>query len=168
VTARTTVPANARAVTVTARATANATARATAATETSNHPSGRLATGGTPMKSLILLALFGALAFAQPAALQIQEIRGTIASVNLVAGNMPSITVNVDGGRRSTVRLGSIRYLIANDFNPKSGQPVVVRGFPQPGVDLVAISVELPKTRQKLTLRDEQGRPLWRGGPPPL
>jgi hypothetical protein len=120
------------------------------------------------MKSLTLLTLFGALAFAQPAALQIQEIRGTIASVNLVAGNMPSITVNVDGGRRSTVRLGSIRYLIAHDFNPKSGQPVVVRGFPQPGVDLVAISVELPKTRQNLTLRDEQGRPLWRGGQPPL
>ena len=120
------------------------------------------------MKPLTLLTLFGALTFAQPAAPSIIELRGTIASVNLVAGNMPSITVNVDGGRRSTVRLGSIRYLIANGFNPKSGQPVIVRGFAQPGVDLVAVSVELPKSAQKLTLRDEQGRPLWRGGPPPL
>ena len=120
------------------------------------------------MNTLTLLTLCGAIAFAQPAAPKILEIHGTIASVNLVAGNMPSITVNAEGGRRLTVRLGSIRYLIANDFNPKSGQSVIVRGFPQPGVDLVAISVELPKTRQKLPLRDEQGRPLWRGGPPPL
>lgn len=123
------------------------------------------------MKALILTALllFPANAFAQPAALKIIEVRGTITSVNLAPGNMPSLTVSADGGRKVAIRLGSIRYLIANGFNPKSGQTVLVRGFAPTSADVVATTVELPQIRQKLALRDEQGRPLWRGGGgPPL
>lgn len=115
-----------------------------------------------------VLALCGMTILAQPApkpaALPILEVRGTIDSINLAPGGMPSIIVNAANGRRWTVRLGSIRYLIAKDFNPKSGQPVVVRGFEQSDAGLIAISVECPQTRTKITLRDENGIPLWRGG----
>jgi len=122
------------------------------------------------MKTLIptLFALCGIAILAQPApkpaALSILEVRGTIASVNLTPGGMPSIVVNAANGHQSTVRLGSIRYLIARDFNPKSGQTVIVRGFQQESNDLIAISVECPQTGKKITLRDENGRPMWRGG----
>lgn len=120
--------------------------------------------------SQALLSLFGAAVVllaqphSQPAAPAIVELRGTIASVNLAPGGMPSLVVNPAGGRPTTVRLGSIRYLIAHNFNPKAGQTVIVRGFPQPEVDLVAVSVECPELKQKLVLRDEHGMPLWRGG----
>ncbi|MBL8241888.1 MAG: hypothetical protein JNM66_30970 [Bryobacterales bacterium] len=122
------------------------------------------------MSNLIPAALiiFGATLLAQPgpkpAALEILEIRGTIASVNLAPGGMPSIAVNTANGRQWNVRLGSIRYLIARDFNPKAGQSVVVRGFEQQGAGLVATSVECVQTRQKIVLRDSNGMPLWRGG----
>lgn len=114
------------------------------------------------------LLLVSTVMFAQPgpkpAALNIVEIRGTISSVNLAPGGMPSIVVNLANGRQWTVRLGSIRYLIARDFNPKAGQTVVVRGFEQQGAGLFALSVECLQTHQKITLRDESGMPLWRGG----
>ena len=76
---------------------------------------------------------------------------------------MPSIAVKAKD-RIWTVRLGSIRYLIAHDFNPKAGQTVIVRGFVADRGELIAIKLECPQTRQKLTLRDDDGRPLWRGG----
>lgn len=112
--------------------------------------------------SIAFLAI-GAQPESKPAALQIVELKGDIVAVNLTAGGMPSITVAA-GGRRQQIRLGSIRYLIANNFSPKAGQPVIVRAFDQRGIGLVAVSVELPQSKQKLLLRDENGLPLWRGG----
>lgn len=100
----------------------------------------------------------------KPAAASVVELRGTIASVNLAPGGMPSLVVNPVSGRPTTVRLGSIRYLIAHNFNPKAGQAVIVRGFPQQDVDLIAVSIECPELKQKLVLRDDHGLPLWRGG----
>ena len=115
-----------------------------------------------------ILALCGMTILAQqappPAALSVLEVRGTIHSVNLAPGGMPSIVVNAADGRQWNVRLGSLRYLIARDFNPKAGESVLIRGFQQPGAGLVAISVECPQSRKKITLRDENGIPLWRGG----
>ena len=120
----------------------------------------------TPIPALLALCCIDILAqpASKPAALSILEVRGTIASVNLAPGGMPSIVVNAANNRQWTVRLGSIRYLIAQDFNPKSGQSVIVRGFQQEGIDLIALSVECPQTGKKITLRDQNGRPLWRGG----
>ncbi len=117
----------------------------------------------------LLPALACAIAFpllAQPAAsLPKLEVRGEITAVNLVAGQMPSIAVKAPGGRLWTVRLGSMRYLIANDFNPKTGQSALIRGFQQDPSTLLAISVDPGDPRRKLILREEDGRPLWRGGP---
>lgn len=93
------------------------------------------------------------------------EIRGRIARVN--AGHvegMPSLEVEVDG-RVWKVWLGSLRYLIENDFNPKAGQLVIVRGF-RPGAEsdeAWALDVTLVEQKRTLRLRDEFGRPLWRG-----
>lgn len=71
----------------------------------------------------------------KPAALKVLEIRGEITTVNLTPGGMPSVEV-ASGGARKTVRLGSIRYLMANNFNPKAGQKVAVRAFELEGVGL--------------------------------
>ncbi|MGC8794993.1 MAG: hypothetical protein ACP5U2_16550, partial [Bryobacteraceae bacterium] len=58
-------------------------------------------------------------------------------------------------------------YLIENDFNPRAGQQVIVRGFriSDQGRELVAAAVTLVEQKRTLRLRDEVGRPLWRGGP---
>jgi hypothetical protein len=40
---------------------------------------------------------------------------------------------------------------------------VIVTGY-QAGEDVVASLVELPGSKKQLRLRDENGRPLWRGG----
>jgi hypothetical protein len=93
------------------------------------------------------------------------EIRGRIARVNAgPAEGMPSLEVEVDG-RVWRVWLGSLRYLIENDFNPRAGQLVIVRGI-RPGADREeawAVAVTLVEQKRTLRLRDESGRPLWRG-----
>jgi hypothetical protein len=65
--------------------------------------------------------------------------------------------------KRTKVILGALRYLMENDFNPKAGDTVIVTGY-QAGEDVVASLVELPGSKKQLRLRDENGRPLWRGG----
>ncbi len=121
------------------------------------------------------VVLFAALAHAQPATRppfsrdQIIEIRGQI--VKVTAGpalGMPALEVS-DGERTWRVWLGSLRYLVENDFNPRAGQRVVIRAFrasPQAS-EVWAAAVTLVEPRRTLRLRDEHGRPLWRGGPGP-
>lgn len=109
---------------------------------------------------------------AQPPANAKIEIKGQIESVSIKpGGGMPSMGVKTPDGRLWTVRLGSIRYLIANGFDMKAGQEVNVRGIKLDAAELLAISLESVKPRQKIALRDEDGMPLWRGqgmkyGPP--
>ena len=69
-------------------------------------------------------------------------------------------------GPKETVKvwLGSMRYLIDENFNPKAGQEVAVKGY-QMKDGLVAIQVTLTAEKKTLKLRDAQGWPLWRGGP---
>ena len=52
---------------------------------------------------------------------------------------------------------------MAENFNPKTGEPVEVQGYKQ-GDQITAITVTLPNQKKSLKLRDEEGRPLWRGG----
>jgi len=95
------------------------------------------------------------------------EVAGRIAKVEIVRGQgMPSLEVKAADGRTWKVWLGSMRYLVEQGFNPKAGQQVAAKGLKKPGSDeLMAYVVSLPETRQTLRLRDESGRPLWRGGP---
>lgn len=117
------------------------------------------------MRPLLAIALMIAgLPGAQPNTGPVVEIKGVIKQVNIGRGQgMPNLDVQHAGGV-TKVQLGSMRYLIAENFNPKAGQQVVVKGFKSTDV-VLAIEVTLPAEKKALKLRDEQGRPLWRGGP---
>ncbi len=87
-------------------------------------------------------------------------IRGVVDAVQIARGEgLPSIAVKTDTGM-TTVRLGSIRYLMEQNFNPKAGLEVVVKGY-KFDAEVIAISVSLPSEKKEIRLRDEQGWPLW-------
>ncbi|MEK7407884.1 MAG: hypothetical protein AAB225_22670 [Acidobacteriota bacterium] len=94
------------------------------------------------------------------------EITGRITKVGLAFGQgMPSVEVQA-GARTWKVWLGSMRYLVQQNFNPKAGQEVTIKGF-QPAADsneMYAASITLTETKQTIRLRDDSGWPLWRGG----
>jgi hypothetical protein len=91
------------------------------------------------------------------------ELKGKIEKIQLAMGQgMPYLEVRTT---EKTVRvlLGSMRYLMEQDFNPKAGDEVAVTGY-KVNDGLVAITVTLPATGKVLKLRDEAGRPVWMGG----
>lgn len=91
------------------------------------------------------------------------EIKGTIKQVNIQQGvGMPSVDIETSEG---TVKLmlGSMRYLMQNDFSPKAGEAITAKAFKEQ-THLLAASVDLPSSGKSLKLRDESGKPLWRGG----
>ena len=121
------------------------------------------------MHRVVLAALTAALLFGadQPkapvAGNPIVNISGRITRVDASRpGEMPGLVVNVDG-TSTTVILGSMRYLMEQDFNPKAGAAVQVKGYKLPA-SVVAIEVRLPAENVTLKLRDENGWPVWRGG----
>jgi hypothetical protein len=91
------------------------------------------------------------------------ELRGTIERVRIVPGQgMPSIELKTaDGTRR--ILLGSMRYLMEHNFNPKAGSKAIVKGFRLSG-EIVAREIEIPSEKITLKLRAEDGTPLWRRG----
>jgi hypothetical protein len=91
------------------------------------------------------------------------EIQGKIERVLVSRGQgMPSLEVRT-GDKNVTVVLGSMRYLLEQDFNPKAGEEVAVSGY-KLNDSIVAITVTLPATGKVLRLRDGAGRPVWMGG----
>ncbi|MBZ5724392.1 MAG: hypothetical protein LAP87_05285 [Acidobacteriia bacterium] len=91
------------------------------------------------------------------------ELNGKVARVQITPGEgMPFVTVK-SGDRTVKVFLGSMRYLMAQGFNPKRGDEIAVKAYKMNG-DMVAASVTLPAGNKTIRLRDEAGRPLWRGG----
>lgn len=112
--------------------------------------------------SIVLIAILAPAAFAAPA---VVDVSGTISAVSLTPrGGPATITVKADDNRQWKVLLGSIRYLIDNDFNPKAGQKVSLSGMTGGDHELIATVITLPEKKQTLRFRDEEGRPLWRGG----
>lgn len=91
------------------------------------------------------------------------EFDGKIEKVQAAPGQgMPFIEVRRQD-RLCKVYLGSMRYLMENNFNPKAGESIKVTGFER-GEDVLAKSVTLGREGKELKLRDENGLPLWRGG----
>jgi len=92
------------------------------------------------------------------------DLKGTINKVQITPGRgMPSLEVEQDG-ETATVYLGSIRYLMQQDFNPKAGQAVEVKGY-KTAQGIFAITATLPAQKKTVRLRDERGWPVWsRGG----
>ncbi len=122
------------------------------------------------MKTLALMfTLFGAaLSTAQPAQPPIASnpivtVEGKIQKVQIAQGQgMPFIELqSAEGTFR--VYLGPVRFLMEQDFNPKAGTQISVKGYKM-NPDIVAISVTVPAEKKTLTLRDDKGWPVWRGG----
>jgi hypothetical protein len=125
------------------------------------------------MKRVQFLVLSGlavaSIAFAQPsgqasiASAPKVVLKGRIEKIQLARGQgTPYLEVRTTG---KTVRviLGSMRYLMEQDFNPKAGDGVSVTGY-KVNESVVAIAVTLQATGKVLRLRDEAGRPVWMGG----
>lgn len=91
------------------------------------------------------------------------EIRGVVEKVDFTPGLGTPVLVLKSGGETVRVQLGSMRYLIEKDFNPKAGSLAVVKGFRVEG-EIVARMVELPAEKKSVELRSDDGVPLWRMG----
>jgi hypothetical protein len=90
------------------------------------------------------------------------EIKGKVSKVRISPGKgTPSVTVRT-GSEEQEIWLGSMRYLMAQDFNPKVDDEIVVKAYKAPN-GLIAATVTLGN--KTVRLRDDQGRPMWRGGP---
>jgi hypothetical protein len=117
------------------------------------------------LAALTAALLFGADQPKAPVARNpIVNISGKITRVDVSrpSEGMPGLVVNVDGTSTNVI-LGSMRYLMEQDFNPKAGAQVQVKGYKLPA-SVMAIEVRLPEENVTLKLRDENGWPLWRGG----
>ncbi len=91
------------------------------------------------------------------------DLSGKITRVQVAPGQgMPYLELE-SAGKTSRILLGSMRYLMQNDFNPKAGMQAEVKGY-QAGDQVVAIRVNLPSENKALNFRDENGWPLWMGG----
>ncbi len=75
---------------------------------------------------------------------------------------MPYVAIQT-GSETVKVFLGSMRYLMMQGFNPKVGDEISAKAIKM-DADFVALSVTLANSGKTIRLRDEQGRPLWRGG----
>jgi len=96
-----------------------------------------------------------------PAGAPLVEVQGRIAQVRIAPGlGMPSIVVK-SGETESVVLLGPLRYLMAQNFNPKLGDAIVAKAYKTPN-GLIAASVTV--NRKTLRLRDDEGLPVWRAG----
>jgi hypothetical protein len=91
------------------------------------------------------------------------ELHGRISRVEPFrpGEGVPTLIVDVRG-TATTVVLGSMRYLIEQNFNPRAGMDVQVKGYKLRDV-VVASEVTLKPDGKSIRLRDENGRPLWRG-----
>ena len=118
---------------------------------------------------LALAALLAAgLVYAQPAGMHAGvadapkvEIKGKIEKIHIAMGQgMPSLEIRA-AGKAQTVFLGSMRYLMEQDFKPRAGDEATVRGY-QVKDGIVAIAVTI--RGKTLRLRDDAGFPLWMRG----
>ena len=91
------------------------------------------------------------------------ELKGKITNVQIAPGQgMPFLEMEGDGGT-TKILLGSMRYLMRENFSPKAGDEVLVKGY-KTADQVVANSITLPGDNKTLKLRDEKGRPVWMGG----
>jgi hypothetical protein len=90
------------------------------------------------------------------------EMKGRIARVQITPGEgTPYVEVKT-GDRTAKLYLGAMRYLLVQGFNPKVGDEMTAKAYPVAD-GYVAASVTLAGGKT-LVLRDEDGRPVWRGG----
>lgn len=114
-------------------------------------------------RRFLLMLMPAAVLLAQPPG-PLVELKGRIEKIRMAPGSgMPQIEVK-SATATTTVLLGSMRFLMENNFSPKAGDTVTVSGF-RSGDMVVAVKVEIAGRGKALELRDKDGRPLWRRGP---
>lgn len=92
------------------------------------------------------------------------NLKGTVEKLQLdSAAGMPSMWIASGTGAPVRVVLGSMRYLLEQDFRPKAGTQVEVTGF-QLEEGVFAATVTLVGEKKVLKLRESDGTPMWRGG----
>ena len=92
------------------------------------------------------------------------DVKGVVGQIQITPGQgMPYLEVKL-GYESTKVYLGPMRYLVAENFTPKTGEEITVKGYKLTD-GVVAIQVTLPQQNKVLKLRDPNGWPLWRGGP---
>lgn len=90
------------------------------------------------------------------------EFEGKIVQVRIAPGQgMPSIAIKTADGETS-VLLGPLWYLMAQDFNPKVGDEVAGKAYKTTGI-WIGSTVTLRQSKKTLRLREDDGRPAWRG-----
>ncbi len=120
------------------------------------------------MRTPALLFVTAILAIAQPAqppiaSNPIVDVEGTIQKVQIAPGQgMPYLELQ-SGKDTFKVYLGPVRFLMEQNFNPKAGTQVKVKGYKM-NPDIMAISVAIPSENKSIKLRDDKGWPVWRGG----
>lgn len=91
------------------------------------------------------------------------EISGAIGQIHIAVGQgMPYFELK-HGGETTPVYLGPMPFLIAENFNPKAGQKVVVKGY-KLSDRIIASQITFIAEKRTVKFRDERGWPLWRGG----
>lgn len=76
----------------------------------------------------------------------------------------PSFTLTTADGQIYTVEVGNVNYATSLGLNLKDGDQVTVVGFTDANGGFSVGTLTLDATGQSFTLRDELGRPAWRGG----
>jgi hypothetical protein len=114
------------------------------------------------LRSIAVLILSASACLAQNAGAKPVELSGVVGQIHIVPGQgMPYFELR-RGAETTKVRLGPMFYLIAINFNPKSGQEVVVKGH-RLEEWVIAWQITLSPEKRNFQFRDDQGRPLWRG-----
>ncbi len=93
---------------------------------------------------------------------KIVELSGVVGQIQIVAGQGSPYFELKHGAETTRIYLGPMPFLIAENFNPKSGQEIVVKGYPVEDW-IVAARVTLVADKRTVQFRDDQGWPLWRG-----
>lgn len=86
-------------------------------------------------------------------------VEGTITAVELNA-----VTIETTEGESLLAQLGPNSFWSAQEMTLEVGDHVQITGFVEDGETFTAGSITNLDTGEMLTLRDEDGRPLWSGG----
>lgn len=76
----------------------------------------------------------------------------------------PNLTLATDDGQTITVQLGSASYVSSIGLSLNEGDAVTLTGFYETDGTFAVGSITITATGQTFTLRDDLGRPAWRGG----
>ena len=94
---------------------------------------------------------------------KLMGMAGTVEQIHIVPGQgMPYLDVK-RGSQITRVYLGPMPFLLVENFNPKAGQEVIVKGYKTENW-ILAAQITLVAEKRTVKFRDEHGWPLWRGG----